>query len=228
MTSHGTRLASTLAATMLTLGLAGAPLFASAADGGVMQPYTNPDGQVWKSPDGQCWRNPAMPNSEGMEECGDMMSKKKKEEPKPESKPKPTTPVVHTQTLNLDARTLFGFNKTKLTEDGEAAIQSALDESSKEWSINKVRVRGYADRIGPEQYNEDLSTQRAQAVADYIRAHANVPSGEMTVVGMGERDPVVECKKQQSRKALIKCLAPNRRVEVDLDLQRKVVRQQQQ
>ena len=47
----------------------------------------------------------------------------------------------------------------------------------------KLRVIGFADTTGAEEYNQKLSLQRAQAVADMLKANgAEVES----VVGQGE------------------------------------------
>jgi len=42
-----------------------------------------------------------------------------------------------------------------------------------------------------------------------------VAGNRLTAVGKGEADPVVECKDEKKRPALIKCLEPNRRVEIE-------------
>jgi outer membrane protein OmpA-like peptidoglycan-associated protein len=77
-----------------------------------------------------------------------------------------------------------------------------------------VLVTGHTDRLGSDAYNQDLSLRRANAVRDYL-VFKGVPRDRIETLGMGEKQPVVQCD-QKDRKALIACLAPNRRVEVEV------------
>lgn len=190
----------------------------------VNEVWTNENGEPWRSESGECWRNPEVPG-EPVAACGDEMPMPEVEpEPEPESAPaQPTTRTeIRVQELNLDARTLFGFGEATLTQNGKDMIDNALNETRGEWELTSITVRGYTDRIGSEEYNQQLSQRRAQAVVDYIRSRADMAGVELTVRGLGESDPVVQCENTGSRDALIACLQPNRRVEMDLELQRTV------
>jgi OOP family OmpA-OmpF porin len=222
---HG--LSAPLAAALglaLALGSGGA----LAQEGDVNAVWTNEAGEPWTNESGECWRNPEF-EGEPMAACGDEMPEEEppvvQQEPEPASAAEPslTTEIV-VQELDLDARTLFGFGEATLTENGKDLIDNALNETRGEWELTRVEIRGYTDRIGSEQYNQQLSERRAQAVADYIRTRADMDGVELVVRGLGENDPVVQCENTGSRDALISCLAPNRRVEMDLELQRTVQR----
>ena len=82
-----------------------------------------------------------------------------------------------------------------------------------------ININGYTDRIGSVQYNQKLSERRAAAVKAYlVRQGADANKIETTGYGkmyVGSTLPVVECN-QKERKALIACLAPNRRAEVEV------------
>ena len=132
--------------------------------------------------------------------------------PPPPPAPLPPPPPVMKK-YTLSANELFGFNSAKL-----GANQPKLDEVASTMSANadiaSVTIVGYTDRIGSTAYNQKLSEQRANSVKAYL-VGKGVAAGRLTAVGKGEADPVVECKDEKKRPALIKCLEPNRRVEIE-------------
>ena len=56
--------------------------------------------------------------------------------------------------------------------------------------------------------------ERAKAVGDYLGSKG-VDKTKIRTIGMGEKQPVAQCD-QKDMKALIACLQPNRRVEVQV------------
>lgn len=175
--------------------------------------WTDDAGQPWMSDSGECWRNPNMPDGMPMEACGDVMPME--EEPEPEMRTE-----TRTETTRLDASALFAFDDATLTDEGRSAIDALLANRWSDWELQSVAVRGYTDRIGDADYNQQLSEERAEAVADYISAQDDMENVRMSVRGLGEADPRVTCENTGGRDALIECLQPNRRVEVDMQFQR--------
>ena len=131
--------------------------------------------------------------------------------PAPVVEPPPPPPVMKKYTLS--ASELFAFNSAKLGPN-----QPKLDEVASTMNANSdiasVTIVGYTDRIGSKAYNQKLSEARANSVKAYLE-NKGVSSSRLTAVGKGESDPVVECKDEKKRPALIKCLEPNRRVEIE-------------
>jgi OmpA-OmpF porin, OOP family len=80
--------------------------------------------------------------------------------------------------------------------------------------LEVVLVTGHTDRLGTDAYNQKLSMRRADAVRDYL-VSKGVDKAKIETIGMGEKQPVVQCD-QKGMKALIECLQPNRRVEVQV------------
>ena len=82
--------------------------------------------------------------------------------------------------------------------------------------LELVLVTGHTDPIGTQQYNQKLSERRADAVRDYL-VSKGVPKDKIETLGMGKTQPLpgVVCN-QKNMKELIACLAPNRRVEVEV------------
>ncbi len=79
--------------------------------------------------------------------------------------------------------------------------------------IKSVTIKGYTDRLGSDAYNLELSQRRADAVKAYLIGKG-VAASRLVAIGKGKADPVVRCEDSE-RTALIKCLEPNRRVEVE-------------
>ena len=121
------------------------------------------------------------------------------------------------QKITLASKALFDFDKAVLKPEGKAAIDSEiLSKLPQVQKLELVLVTGHTDRIGTQQYNQKLSERRADAVRDYL-VSKGVPKDKIETLGMGKTQPVpgVVCTMTQL-KALIACLAPNRRVEVEV------------
>ena len=126
----------------------------------------------------------------------------------------PATPPAQPrfEKYTLSATELFAFDSAalRLPHPKLDEIATALNRNRE---INNVVITGYADRIGSKQYNQRLSERRANSVKSYLESKG-VDPGRMSAAGKGESNPVVVCT-DKARPALIKCLEPNRRVEVE-------------
>ncbi len=121
------------------------------------------------------------------------------------------------QKITLASKALFDFDKAVLKPEGKAAIDSEIIAKLPQvQKLELVLVTGHTDRIGTQQYNQKLSERRADAVRDYL-VSKGVPKDRIETLGMGKTQPVpgVVCD-QKNFKELIACLAPNRRVEVEV------------
>ena len=132
--------------------------------------------------------------------------------PAPVAKPEPKKPAL----VNLSSRELFEFNKATLTSEAKAKLDAEVVAKLKEvGDVRYINVNGHADRIGTAQYNQQLSERRAEAVRAYL-VSKGVDASKVETFGFGKTTPVKSCPDQKDRKALIECLAPNRRVEVEI------------
>lgn len=125
--------------------------------------------------------------------------------------PVPQAPV---QKFTLGSDVLFGFDSATLTARGRGEV-ARVAEAIKQVADARVVVTGFTDRIGSDAYNRPLSQRRAQSVTDALVA-GGVPRGAVQAEGRGAADPVVPCSTPMSRPQLIECLAPNRRVEIEV------------
>ena len=122
------------------------------------------------------------------------------------------------ETLTLDARTLFEFDKATLQPTARGKLDELAERLGSQAEVIIVNVTGHADRIGTTEYNENLSKQRAAAVTDYLQNHTELRSAKFQVIAVGESQPVVNCEGNASNTDLIDCLEPNRRVEVEVSV----------
>ncbi|HBO37938.1 MAG TPA: porin OmpA [Pasteurellaceae bacterium] len=125
-------------------------------------------------------------------------------------------PEVVSKTFSLNSDVTFGFNKANLKPEASSVLDGIYGEIT-QVSSPSVNVAGYADRIGKDDANLRLSQRRAETVANYL-VSKGVDQGAITATGYGEANPVTgnTCDTVKGRKALIACLAPDRRVEVSV------------
>ena len=127
-------------------------------------------------------------------------------------------PQVETKNFAFSSDVLFAFGKANLKPAAAQALDAMQSEINASGLGNAaIQVNGYTDRIGKEAANLKLSQRRAETVANYI-VSKGAPAANVTAVGYGEANPVTgnTCDAVKGRKALIACLAPDRRVEVQV------------
>lgn len=127
-------------------------------------------------------------------------------------------PEIVTKNFAFSSDVLFDFAKASLKPAAAASLDAAHDEINKlGLAAPAIQVNGYTDRIGKEAYNLKLSQRRAESVANYIVSKGVNPAA-VTAVGYGKANPVTgnTCDAVKGRKALIACLAPDRRVEIQV------------
>lgn len=227
-------LKSALAAALgLTLLL---PVFASAQfknEGYLLDQNSN----IVTSPTtGLCWRTGAWTPALAVEQCDPDLVKKsepaaaKKDAPapatkqavpstpkKPEAAPAKATPAkTAPQKINFSADALFDFDKSELKPKGKAMLDD-LVSTLKGASYEVILAIGHTDRIGSVQYNQKLSVRRAEAVKQYL-VGKGIAASRVHAEGKGKSLPVTkpgDCKGRKST-ALIACLQPDRRVDVEV------------
>jgi len=128
--------------------------------------------------------------------------------PEPIVAPEPCQPKF--ETITLQAERLFGFDKYKLNGDAVVEVDEVVQTLKDHPEFDVVVVTGHTDRIGSEQYNQKLSEKRADIIKQHLVSHG-IEASRIRSVGKGELQPVVACDGVKG-KALIECLAPNRRV----------------
>ncbi len=141
-----------------------------------------------------------------------------RERPRAQAEPSRTAPKAaaipepRLERYTLSAKELFDFDKSTLRMP-QPKLDEIADVLKKHPQIGDVDITGHTDRLGSEAYNLALSKRRAEAVKGYL-VDKGVQSRRLRAVAKGESSPVVRCD-EKDKAALIRCLEPNRRVEVE-------------
>lgn len=108
-------------------------------------------------------------------------------------------------TFNEDAGVYFDTNKS----DVKGTSATALDRMVgilKEYPDTNILVEGHTDSAGSDDYNLNLSKQRAQSVTNYLISHG-ISGGRLTTAWYGETQPKAD-------NSTVAGKAKNRRVEL--------------
>jgi len=127
----------------------------------------------------------------------------------------PTITVTPIAVLKEKDKTIhFDFDSAQLSSQAQSKLDILADSLNQTSEIKKVTIYGYADEIGKEDYNQQLSMERANAVKNYLANRGYTNTQTATVKGFGESYSVVSCDNTSN---IIACNQPNRRVWVGIE-----------
>lgn len=218
----------------LTLGFAGTGALAHTE--AAQRPagyWTDSNGHIWKNNFGKCWRAGYWTPSMAIAECDPDLVKAAPKAAEKKQDTVPAAPLVPPagpakpafEKVTLQAETLFDFDKAVVRPDGKKILDDEVVGKMKKYpQVELLLVTGHADRIGTDRYNQNLSERRAAAVKDYLVSQG-VEATRLESAAKGESEPVVDCKdvkgaQSGKNKKLVECLQPNRRVVVEIKVQK--------
>lgn len=108
-------------------------------------------------------------------------------------------------TLGLPERLLFDFNNAELKQSHQAELVRLASQLNK-YDLNKLKIVGHTDDVGDAAYNQKLSEERAQSVANLFLARG-FKKENIYVIGRGSTQPYVPNTTNENR-------AINRRVAI--------------
>ncbi|CAL4326391.1 OmpA family protein [Buchnera aphidicola] len=112
----------------------------------------------------------------------------------------------------------FPFNSTELKPIAYDKL-AQLDQNIKKKNLNNISIvlSGYSDRLGDDEYNQKLSEDRAYSVKNYLTSKG-FSRNQITIQGMGKSYSLTNqvCNDIENKPLLISCLAPDRRVEIEI------------
>jgi OOP family OmpA-OmpF porin len=186
------------------------------------------EGRVWMNPFGLCWRaggswTPADANAEC--DGGAAPAPKPKPAPAPVAAkpvppvaapaPKPAAPPKP-RAIAVTLTEPFASNSAALSPEVRARIDKDVVARLGEFAkIDLIYIEGHTDRLASQEYNQKLSERRAESVAAYL-VSKGVDRNNIETMGLGKTLPVKSCPDERDRKALIECLAPNRRIVLEV------------
>ena len=97
------------------------------------------------------------------------------------------TPKVVGVLATLD-NSHFDFNSVVVSENGKTILNNNA-KALKDSPDMKIRIAGYTSASGTEEYNQDLSERRAEAVKEYLVTTGGIDASRLTTVGYGKANP---------------------------------------
>lgn len=130
--------------------------------------------------------------------------------------PVPLARVLTRVSFSVDSD--FDFDKINLKDPAKQGLDKLVADL-RGVNYDNVLITGNTDRLGTEAYNQKLSVRRAEAVRNYLVIRWGIPAEKVIIVGAGELAPDTrpgECVGEVATRTLVKCLAPDRRVDVEV------------
>ena len=182
--------------------------------------------QVWTSPYGLCWKTTDWSPARAVAPCDAVQVVSAPPAPVVVAAPPPApvaaapaptplAPAPVIEKVSLESDVLFEFDKAELRPQCREKLDELADRI-KDAQVESILAVGHADRIGPAQYNEKLSAERAEAVKQYL-SQKGIEESRVRTEGAGQSQPITgdQCKGLRGAK-LISCLEPDRRVEIEV------------
>jgi outer membrane protein OmpA-like peptidoglycan-associated protein len=118
--------------------------------------------------------------------------------------------LVHEQAvIPENLVTYFAFDKSDFNSDAKA--DKYFDESNMFLNQNpkaRLKITGYTDTIGSDEYNQALGYRRAQSMQHYFESKG-MPSNKIIIESKGEKEPADNNSTEAGR-------ANNRRAEITI------------
>ncbi len=106
--------------------------------------------------------------------------------------------------VEFNNKVLFGFDRFDLSAQATANLDK-LAAILTDFPDTDIEIQGHTDNSGSDEYNQELSVKRANAVKDYL-VKQDINRRRITVVGFGEQFPDYDNDSENGR-------SQNRRVE---------------
>jgi outer membrane protein OmpA-like peptidoglycan-associated protein len=119
--------------------------------------------------------------------------------------------------IRVAADGIFEFDKSGIADlrpGGIEKLNKVANQLLAGGEITQLKIIGHTDRLGGDTYNLKLSEARANTIRQYLIGK-HIAAELIKTEGVGNSQPLVECRQTKRDEALIRCLEPNRRFEIE-------------
>jgi outer membrane protein OmpA-like peptidoglycan-associated protein len=99
----------------------------------------------------------------------------------------------------------FATSKADLPDDAKAQIDQLISRLEQDPKNVWIEIEGHTDNTGPDELNEKLGLERAEAAKRYLYEKHQIPLHKINVISYGPTKPVADNKTKEGR-------AQNRRI----------------
>lgn len=89
----------------------------------------------------------------------------------------------------LDDKLLFDTDKAQIRTEGEEKLKQVAEELKGLPQNGQIRIFGHADARASNEYNKELSAERANAVKDWLQNKGGIAANRLSIEAMGETAP---------------------------------------
>ncbi|HEY6772662.1 MAG TPA: OmpA family protein [Oxalicibacterium sp.] len=175
-------------------------------------------GAVTRSGFGLCWRSGSWTATDAVAGCDGALKPPIPNPIAPEVKNILASEAVDKPcdfAVTLESGETFASGQAILNAKAKKRLaDTVLPQLAKCQSIADMTITGHTDNIGAAEANRHLSEKRAASVAGFLKSHG--VTTPINIHGAGETQPLLNCHAGMSRTRLISCLAPNRRVQIQV------------
>jgi len=105
----------------------------------------------------------------------------------------------------------YKFNSADLPDEAKTAIDDMVNQLKADPQGVWFEIEGYTDSTGPEEINQKLGQERADAVKRYLYEEHQIPLHKINTISFGEKNPVAPNTtrdgRAKNRRVVIKVLA---------------------
>ncbi|WP_460924725.1 OmpA family protein [Pontibacter brevis] len=126
-------------------------------------------------------------------------------------------PELDAATLRLlEEKVRFEFDRARVQESYKQLLDSIVVALTN-YPDHVLLIKGHADHIGSEEYNQALSERRAEAVKEYLIQQGVQNPDRLVTRGYGETQPLVQVNERLPRRRTESQRARNRRVGFEMN-----------
>ena len=181
----------------------------------------NSSGVITRSAFGLCWRSGSWSEDDAIAGCDGALTPPIPNPTAPEMANSviKAVPALNAKSCNLtfvlSSDQTFAAHKAALNNAAKRHIdRDVLPRLAECKNIESITITGHTDNLGSTHSNQILSEKRAKSVAEYLQTKVGIT--KTNVIGAGSSQAIKSCSATLVHSKLINCLAPNRRILIEI------------